>query len=80
MGKAVKNLDQFLTLDLDQFLTLATQILDQFLALYIYGNALVKIYIYICCGVIIWAKFGLWRCYYLGQVCFLQNTGCQKTL
>ena len=36
------------------------------------------IYIYICCGVIIWAKFGLLRCYYLGQVCFLQNTVCQK--
>ena len=27
------------------------------------------IYIY-GCGVIIWAKFGLLRCYYLGQVCF----------
>ena len=26
-----------------------------------------------CCGVIIWAKFGLLRCYYLGQVCFLQK-------
>ena len=36
------------------------------------------IYIYICCGVVIWAKFGLLRCYYLGQVCFLQNTVCQK--
>ena len=36
------------------------------------------VYIYICCGVIIWAKFGLLRCYYLGQVCFLQNTVCQK--
>ena len=33
------------------------------------------VYIYIGCGVIIWAKFGLLRCYYLGQVCFLQNTG-----
>ena len=30
-------------------------------------------HIYICCGVIIWAKFGLLRCYYLGQVCFLQK-------
>ena len=30
----------------------------------------IYIYIYICCGVIIWAKFGLLRCYYLGQVCF----------
>ena len=39
-----------------------------------------KRYIYMCCGVIIWAKFGLLRCYYLGQVCFLQNTACQKTL
>ena len=28
------------------------------------------IYIYICSGVIIWAKFGFLRCYYLGQVCF----------
>ena len=26
------------------------------------------IYIYICCEVIIWAKFGHFRCYYLGQV------------
>ena len=25
-------------------------------------------YIYICCEVIIWAKFGHFRCYYLGQV------------
>ena len=30
----------------------------------------IYICIYICCGVIIWAKFGLLRCYYLGQVCF----------
>ena len=29
-----------------------------------------SIYIYICCGVIILAKFGLLRCYSLGQVCF----------
>ena len=35
-------------------------------------------YIYIYSGVIIWAKFGLLRCYCLGQVCFLQNTVCQK--
>ena len=28
----------------------------------------VYIYIYICCEVIIWAKFGHFRCYYLGQV------------
>ena len=27
-----------------------------------------RIYIYICCEVIIWAKFGHFRCYYLGQV------------
>ena len=26
------------------------------------------LYIYICCEVIIWAKFGHFRCYYLGQV------------
>ena len=38
----------------------------------------IYIYICICCGVIIWTKFGLLRCYYLGQVCFLQNTVCQK--
>ena len=25
-------------------------------------------YIYICCEVIIWAKFCHFRCYYLGQV------------
>ena len=31
-------------------------------SLYIY------IYIYACCEVIIWAKFGHFRCYYLGQV------------
>ena len=35
-------------------------------------------YVYMCCGVIIWAMFGLLRCYYLGQACFLQNTVCQK--
>ena len=28
----------------------------------------IYIYIYICCEVIIWAKFGHFRCYYLGQV------------
>ena len=28
----------------------------------------VCVYIYICCEVIIWAKFGHFRCYYLGQV------------
>ena len=28
----------------------------------------IQIYIYICCEVIIWAKFGHFRCYYLGQV------------
>ena len=38
----------------------------------------IYIYIYACCGVTICAKFGLLRCYYLGQVCFLQNTVCQK--
>ena len=27
-----------------------------------------SLYIYICCEVIIWAKFGHFRCYYLGQV------------
>ena len=27
----------------------------------------IHIYIYICCEVIIWAKFGHFRCYYLGQ-------------
>ena len=27
-------------------------------------------HIHICCGVIIWAKFVLLRCHYLGQVCF----------
>ena len=34
----------------------------------------IYVYIYICCGVIIWAKFGLLRCYYLGQVCFFYKT------
>ena len=28
----------------------------------------ISIYIYICCEVIIWAKSGHFRCYYLGQV------------
>ena len=28
----------------------------------------IYIYIYICCEAIIWAKFGHFRCYYLGQV------------
>ena len=27
-----------------------------------------NIYLYMCCEVIIWAKFGHFRCYYLGQV------------
>ena len=44
----------------------------------VYTYTYIHTYIYICCGVIIWAKFGLLRCYYLGQVCFLQNTVCQK--
>ena len=29
-------------------------------------------HIYICCGVNIWAKFGLFNSYYLGQVFFLK--------
>ena len=36
------------------------------------------IYIYMCCGVTIWSKFGLLRGYYLVQVCFVFNTFCQK--
>ena len=36
------------------------------------------IYTYICCGVIIWAKFGLLRCYYLGQVCFYKTLFVKK--
>ena len=31
---------------------------------------LIYIYIYICCGVVIWSKFGGFKCYYLVQVCF----------
>ena len=38
----------------------------------------VCMYILIYCGVIIWAKFSFLRCYYLGQVCFLQNIACQE--
>ena len=34
--------------------------------------------IYICCGVIIWAKFGLLRCYYLGQVFFTTHCLSKK--
>ena len=34
-------------------------------SIYIY----IHTYIHTWCGVIIWAKFGLLRCYYLGQVC-----------
>ena len=47
--------------------------------IYIYTHIYIciHIYIYICCGVIIWAKFGLLTCYYLGQVAFHQNTVCQ---
>ena len=29
---------------------------------------------HISCGDITWAKFGLLRCYYLGQVCFFSKT------
>ena len=67
-GKAVKkNLDQFLTLDLDQFLRLETPNLGPVF------NSTAYIYIYTfiffkCGEVIIWAKFGHFRCYYLGQV------------
>ena len=32
------------------------------------GKVGIYIYIYACCEVIIWAKFGHFRCYYLGQV------------
>ena len=35
-----------------------------------------EIYIYIYSGVIIWAKFGLLRCYYLGQVRFFFTKHC----
>ena len=39
----------------------------------------IYIHIYIYAVVLLsGAKFGLLRCYYLGQVCFLQNTVCQK--
>ena len=33
-----------------------------------YIHTCIHIYIHICCEVIIWAKFGHFRCYYLGQV------------
>ena len=51
-----KNLDQFLTLDLDQVLTLEPPNLGPVFnsTAYIY----IYVYIYICCRVIIWAKFG----------------------
>ena len=39
---------------------------------------IICVYIYICCGVIIWAKFGLMRCYYLGQVCFYKTLFVKK--
>ena len=63
-----KNLDKFLTLNLDQFFTLKPPNLGP-----VYNFTA---YIY-SCGVIIWAKFGLLRCYYLGQVCHktLSNRG-----
>ena len=32
----------------------------------------------LCCGVVIWAKFGLLRCYYLGQVCFFTKHCVKK--
>ena len=34
----------------------------------------VYVYIYICCGVIIWSKFGLLRGHYLVQVVFSSKT------
>ena len=51
----------------------------------------IYIYIYICCEVIIWSKFGVFKCYYLVQVgvfkcyylvqvCFLayKNSGLKR--
>ena len=48
------------------------------ICIYIYGSIYIYMYIciyvymymyiYICCEVAIWAKFGHFRCYYLGQV------------
>ena len=38
------------------------------------------IYIYMRCRVIIWAKFGVFHSYYLGQVCFCLNTVCKNTI
>ena len=49
-----------------------------YICTHMYAYVYMYICIYVCCGVIIWAKFDLLRSYYLGQVCFLQNTVCQK--
>ena len=38
------------------------------------------LYIYICCEVIIWAKFGHFQSYYLGQVCFLKTLFAKNTI
>ena len=41
-------------------------------------NPLAYIYIYMRCRVIIWAKFGHLKGYYLGQVCFLKTLFAEK--
>ena len=43
-----------------------------YLCIYIYTHihTYTYIYIYKCCEVSIWAKFGVLKGYYLGQVCF----------
>ena len=70
---------QYLPLSVSTPFSLSLCLSDSlYLSIYPFLYLSISISIHICCGVIIWAKFGLLRCYYLGQVCFLQNTVCQK--
>ena len=60
------------SMNIGKFCPLPLRLLKGKFRVYIY------IYTYMCCEVIIWAKFGQFECYYLGQVCSLTNTVCQK--
>ena len=54
------NMAQLVTINLAQLVTIKKAKLGPG------NNFTAYIYIYICCEVIIWAKFGHFRCYYLG--------------
>ena len=61
---APKKVDKLITLEVAKRITLERPKGGQT------NNPPAYIYIYICCGVIIWSKFGGFGCYYLVQVCF----------